>query len=273
MHRTPGVRARNHRGTRVGPGPLDGGDLAVSDPTRQLGLQRRVGATGATAQPVVVEFHHVGDVGRTACEPSRGSAARAGGDTGSWTITARSGSRRSGQPVEAGGQPLVDVQHPVAEPCRGRGPEQVRRSPSSRRRIRPSRRESVRRRASSRSPVGPAQPRRRAGRRGRGARRSRRRVEPGTANVAPVSVIECRGAAMGLALPRVHHAAGEEPHVGLGCRRRRGDCRRPAERQRRDTRADAEPSGGVGQRRVRTNPPAACDGARAPGNRLAATTA
>ena len=56
------VGADHGRGARAGRGPLDGGQLAVPDRTGQLGLQRRVGAAGAAAQPFVVELDHVGHV-------------------------------------------------------------------------------------------------------------------------------------------------------------------------------------------------------------------
>ena len=60
--RTRGWRWRRRVAPDRAVGPADGGHLAVADRAGQRRLQRRVGAAGAAAQPVVVELDDVGDV-------------------------------------------------------------------------------------------------------------------------------------------------------------------------------------------------------------------
>ena len=139
---------------------------------RQLRLQRRVGAAGAAAQPVVVELDDVGDAGEHASAPAGGPAARGAGGTGPARSPGRARRAGAGSRSTRSASHSWTSTHPRRERRRLGGAEQVavvlhRRAAAGRvdedRRVARHRRASLARRAGA--------PRRRA-RRGRAARRS-----------------------------------------------------------------------------------------------------
>ena len=91
VHAAPGLALTTSRRSRSSDGPVDRQQLAFADRAGELGLQRRVGAAGATAQPVVVELDHVGDARRHGSHRQVRLSARAAGGTD----PARSPARRA----------------------------------------------------------------------------------------------------------------------------------------------------------------------------------
>ena len=102
------------------------------------GCSDGVGTAGAAAQAVVVELDESA-YGRARSAPAAWARWTWRRWHGSWTATAAGAASPRGQPVDALGQPLVDVAHPGANAGLRRA-EQVARSPSAGRRSRPSRR-------------------------------------------------------------------------------------------------------------------------------------
>ena len=110
VHRAPGVGAGDDR--RAGPGrrPGDRRHLAVAHRGGQRRLQRRVRATGPAAQPLVVELDDVGDVAEQGPHRHVGplDVAQVAGVLDDHRAEAAG---RRGEPIDAGGEPLVDVEH------------------------------------------------------------------------------------------------------------------------------------------------------------------
>ncbi len=180
----------------------------------QLRVQGAVGTAGPAAQALVVELDQVDVAGRARCGRLGGRAGPGAGGRGPERPPGRSGpsSRRPGgrQPVQPRGQPLVDVEHPAREPRRLGRAEQVAVVLEGGPAARPSRPGLVRRRASlamTRAASRRAWPVRPAWM-CRAPQQSPPR--PGRATPAPVASMTALAGGVDLALPGVHHAAGEQ---------------------------------------------------------------
>ena len=233
--------------------------LRSPDGAGQLGLERAVGAAGPAAQAVVVELDHVGRRGASTVRTAAVGPLDVAQVAGVLDDDRGQASRHRRQAVDPLGQPLVDVEHAGAEaaaprPCRAGG-----RSPSARRRSRPSRPGSARRRGTRRMT-------RLASRRAwpleagvdvQGAA-AVARPGPGARRRRPVASITWMVATWIGPQPRVHHAAGEQPDVGPG-----RPQRRPAQRQRRQAEAlrhQADPLGDGQRPRAGQHQPVVAEG-------------
>ena len=227
VHRTARVGAGDDGCSRTAARPLDRVELARPDRRRQLGFGDRVGTTRAAAQPVVVELDHVGHraehgAHRLVAALDVAQVARILDDH---PLPQRLDTGRGEDLVDARRQPLVDVQDPCAEVGGVGGAEQ--RAVLLERRTAPGgvdQDRGVARHRRHRALGAPARlvvppgvmgerPAARAATVGDRERRPRRRDQRRRAVV--------RGT-----LPGVHHAAGEEPHVGPGGGEPRGASHR-----------------------------------------------
>ena len=227
----------------------------------ELGLGDAVRAAGAAAQAVVVELDQPVAVARARCGPRPRRAARGGGGTG--PAPRRScpvGAQRRGRPASAS----------HSEKSRDPGRERPRRVGAEQAAVVLHRRAAARRcrRRPAPSPGNAAMTRcgqraapRRPGRRGGAARRSSRRPRPGSPGRAPVARITVERGAVDVALPRVHHAAGEQERVRVA-RRRRAGCAATGARSRA-ARTGAARGGAAARPRAARSARAAARGAGA----------
>ena len=198
---------------------------------RQFGLERRIGATGPTAQTVVVEFDQVGDVRQQ--RPDRLIDAL---DVSEMTRILHDDPRSA--PPTAGGSSLTrSASHSLASTTRSANRAAARcrrsiRSPSTLRRTPPSSRRSQRRRASTPSHGGESDRLRRAARRARASAPQHAPPDPGTRYVAPVAAIS---SAVAWWVERCHASMTQpvnnqtsSPVEVIAGGRRSGSCDRPS---------------------------------------------
>ena len=204
-----------------------GRHLAIADRRRQLRLQRRVRAAGAAAQPLVVELDdvdvaararsarlvgllHVAQVARVLHDHRAHGRAAGGGQSSrrrSASHSCTSRTRAANAPRRGGAEQVAVVLHRRA--ASGRVDEH--------RRVTGHRRDRPRRQPLRLGLEPGVHVQRAAARRARG--RGPRTTRP-TASIS-AAVLRCVDAH-----PRVHHAAGEQPDIGVG-HRPVGDGRGP----------------------------------------------